>query len=206
MNLFAKKQKPEINPKEQTANDFVNVLDIKNSLLYSKDFYVFAYIRVPPLALELMSMAEQEIIIRNLAVEMSAENKPFKHLSISRPVNISGLIDDLTDSYMVAETPQQKEILKKNIDTINNFALSGDVVERQFYFIIWEKYSDGVQTDLLKRAEELCIRLNSVQKDISLLNDNEIVQLCNLYANPAYSHFEDGNIIPSIPILGGGLN
>jgi len=28
------------------------------------------------------------VIMRNLAVEMSAENKPFKHLSISRPVNI----------------------------------------------------------------------------------------------------------------------
>ena len=83
MSLFKKKQKSEINPKEQAANDFVNVLDIKNSLLYSKDHYVFAYIRVPPLALELMSVAEQEVIVRNLAVEMSAENKPFKHLSIS---------------------------------------------------------------------------------------------------------------------------
>lgn len=203
MSLFKKKQKAEINPKEQTANDFVNVLDIKNSVLYSRDHYVFAYIRVPPLALELMSVAEQEVIMRNLAVEMSAENKPFKHLSISRPVNISGLIDDLTDAYLVAETPQQKELLKQNIDTINNFALSGDVVERQFYFIIWEKYYDGVQDYLVKRAEELCMRLNSVQKDIELLNDNGIVQLCNLFANPAYSHFEDGNIIPSIPLLGG---
>jgi len=104
---------------------------------------------------------------------------------------------------LVAETPQQKELLKQNIDTINNFALSGDVVERQFYFIIWEKYYDGVQDYLVKRAEELCMRLNSVQKDIELLPDNGIVQLCNLFANPAYSHFEDGNIIPSIPLLGG---
>lgn len=203
MSIFGKKEKPEINLREQTANDYVNVLDIKNGLLYSKDHYVFAYIRVPPLALELMSIAEQDVIIRNLAVELSAENKPFKHFSISRPVNISGLIDDLTDAYLVAETPQQKELLKQNIDTINNFALSGDVVERQFYFIIWEKYYDGVQDYLTKRAEELCARLNSVQKDIELLADNEIVQLCNLFANPASSHFEDGNIIPSIPILGG---
>lgn len=149
-----------------------------------------------------MSIAEQKVIIRNLAVEMSAENKPFKHFSISRPVNISGLIDDLTDAYMVAETPQQKELLKQNIDTINNFALSGDVVERPFYFIIWEKYYDGVQDYLTKRAEELCVRLNSVQKDIERA-DNEIVQLCNLFANSASSHFENGNIIPSIPILGG---
>lgn len=203
MNLFKNKKKEEISPKVQTANDFVNVMDIKNRVLYSKDMYVFGFIRVPPISRELMSQAEQEIVIRNLAVEMSAEQKPFKFFSISRPVNISDLIDDLTDAYMVAETPQQKELLKNDIDTINNFALSGDVVERQFYFIIWEKYYDGVQDYLTKRAEELCARLNSVQKDIELLADNEIVQLCNLFANPASSHFEDGNIIPSIPILGG---
>lgn len=115
------------------------------------------------------------------------------------------MIDDLTDAYMVAETPQQKELLKNDIDTINNFALSGDVVERQFYFIIWEKYYDGVQDYMIKRAEELCSRLAVVQKDVHLLNDNEIVQLCNLFVNPAYSHFEDGNVLPSVPLLGGNV-
>ncbi len=93
-------------------NDYVNVLDIKNGLLYSKDHYVFAYIRVPPLALELMSIAEQEVIIRNLAVELSAENKPFKHFSISRPVNISGLIDDLTDAYL-GYTAAKRKLLNR---------------------------------------------------------------------------------------------
>lgn len=206
MSLFKNKKKEEINPKVQTANDFVNVMDIKNRVLYSKDMYVFGFIRVPPISRELMSQAEQEIVIRNLAVEMSAEQKPFKFFSISRPVNISDLIDDLTDAYMVAETPQQKELLKNDIDTINNFALSGDVVERQFYFIIWEKYYDGVQDYMIKRAEELCSRLAAVQKDVHLLNDNEIVQLCNLFVNPAYSHFEDGNVLPSVPVLGGDLS
>lgn len=205
MNLFKNKKKEEISPKVQTANDFVNVMDIKNRVLYSKDMYVFGFIRVPPISRELMSQAEQEIVIRNLAVEMSAEQKPFKFFSISRPVNISDLIDDLTDAYMVAETPQQKELLKNDIDTINNFALSGDVVERQFYFIIWEKYYDGVQDYMIKRAEELCSRLAVVQKDVHLLNDNEIVQLCNLFVNPAYSHFENGNVLPSVPVLGGDL-
>lgn len=206
MNLFKNKKKEEISPKVQTANDFVNVMDIKNRVLYSKDMYVFGYIRVPPISRELMSQAEQDVVIRNLAVEMSAEQKPFKFFSISRPVNISDLIDDLTDAYMVAETPQQKELLKNDIDTINNFALSGDVVERQFYFIIWEKYYDGVQDYMIKRAEELCSRLAVVQKDAHLLNDNEIVQLCNLFVNPAYSHFEDGNVLPSVPILGGNVS
>lgn len=205
MSIFKKKSTTELSPRQQTANDFVNVMDIKNSLLYSKDSYLFAYLRVPPISRELMSEPEQEMIIRNLAVELSTEQKPFKFFAISRPVNISGLIDDLTDAYMVAETPQQKELLKNDIDTINGFALSGDVVERQFYFIIWEKYHDGAHEYLLRRAEELCLRLAAVQRDVQLLNDNEIVQLCNLFANPDYSHHEDGNILPSIPILGGSI-
>ncbi|MDD4698771.1 MAG: hypothetical protein PHV07_00760 [Oscillospiraceae bacterium] len=200
-----KKTDTQINPRVTTANDFVNVKDIKNSVLYTKDGHVFAYIRVPPIALELISEAEKESIIRNLSVELSTEQKPFKFFAISRPVNISGLIDDLTDAYMVAETPQQKELLKKSIETINGFALSGDVIERQFYFIIWEKYYDGCHDDIIERAKELCSKLSCVQRDVSILSDNEIVQLCNLFANPSYSHFEDGEILPSITIMGGKI-
>lgn len=203
MNIFQRKDKPIIDPKIQSANDFVNVKDIKNGVLYSKDGYVFAYIRVQPISLDLISNSEKEVISRQLSVELSTEQKPFKDLSISRPVNISGLIDDLVDAYTMAETPQQKEILRSEIDTINSFALSGDVVERQYYYIIWEKYYDGVHDDILRRAEELCMKLSSVQRDVAVLKDNEIVQLCNLFANPSYSHYEDGNIIPSIPLMGG---
>ena len=50
MSLFKNKKKEEISPKVQTANDFVNVMDIKNRVLYSKDMYVFGFIRVPPIS------------------------------------------------------------------------------------------------------------------------------------------------------------
>lgn len=199
--LLSKKVADKVNPREKTANEFVNVQDIKNSILYTKDGYVFAYIRVPPIALELISDAEKKVIIKNLTVELSTEQKPFKFFAISRPVNISALVDDLTDSYLIAETPQQKELLKNSIDTVNGFAMSGDVIERQFYFILWEKYYDGVHDDLLHRASEFCIKLATVQKDVAILNDSEIVQLCNLFANPSYSYLEDGNVMPSLSTL-----
>lgn len=200
-SIVKKKQIEEISPKEKSANDFVNVQDIKNSILYTRDGYVFSYIRVAPIALELVSEAEKQVIIKNLTVELSTEQKPFKFFAISRPVNISALVDDLMDSYMVAETSQQKEILMNGIDTINGFAMSGDVIERQFYFILWEKYYDGVNNDLLRRANEFCTKISTVQKNVSILSDSEIVQLCNLFANPSYSHLEDGEVIPSLPIL-----
>ncbi len=203
MGLLVKNKKEEMDLTVQSANEFVNVKDIKNGILYTKDSYVFAYIRVQPIALELISENEKKILARQLSVELSTEQKPFKNLSISRPVNISGLIDDLTEAYMLAETPQQKEILKEEINTINEFALSGDVVERQYYYIIWEKYYDGVEEDIKRRAMEFCNKLSAVQRDVSVLNDSEIVQLCNLFANPGYSHYEDGATSPSIPMIGG---
>ena len=199
--IMGKKKADEISPREKSANEFVNVKDIKDSVLYTKDGYVFSYIRVPPIALELISEAEKAVIIKNLSIELSTEQKPFIFFDISRPVNLSELVDDLSDSYMVAQTPQQKELLKNSIDTINGFAMSGDVIERQFYFILWEKYYDGAHDDLLHRASEFCIKLTTVQKDVKILTDNEIVQLCNLFANPSCSHFEDGNVMPSLPIL-----
>lgn len=205
MGLLMKNKKEETDLKVQSANEFVNVKDIKNGILYTKDSYVFAYIRVQPIALELISENEKKMLARQLSVELSAEQKPFKNLSISRPVNISGLIDDLTEAYMLAETPQQKEILKEEINTINEFALSGDVVERQYYYIIWEKYYDGVEEDIKRRAIDFCNKLSTVQHDVRVLNDSEIVQLCNLFANPGYSHYEDGTTIPSIPMIIGGI-
>lgn len=201
--IARKNQTEEISLKDKSANDFVNVQDIKNSVLYTKDGYVFTYIRVSPIALELISEAEKTVIIKNLTVELSTEQNPFKFFVISRPVNISALVDDLMDSYLVAETAQQKEILKNGIDTINGFAMSGDVIERQFYFILWEKYYDGASDDLLHRAAEFCTKIAAVQKNVAILTDSEIVQLCNLFANPSYSHLEDGNIMPSLPILRG---
>jgi hypothetical protein len=200
MKLFSKKQNEE-EVKIQTANDFVNIRDIKDNILYTKDGYIFAYIRVSPIALDLLSSAEKKTITHSLTTEMSAENKPFKFLSISRPVDISSLVDDMYDSYMTAETQAQKDILKNGIDTINHFALSGEVIERQFYHIIWNIYDDDSEETLMNRANELCNKYIMCGIDANLLNQVEIIQLCNLFANPSYSHLEDGNVETTIPRL-----
>ncbi|MDR2903668.1 MAG: hypothetical protein LBU77_04105, partial [Clostridiales bacterium] len=97
MNLtelfFGKKKDPQAIErlrKIQTANDFVNVKDVRGSVLYSKDGLIFAFLRIQPISLDLLSPCEQAKKIKNFAAEFSAEKKGFKFFSISRPVDISG--------------------------------------------------------------------------------------------------------------------
>jgi hypothetical protein len=80
----------------QTANEFVNVRDIRGSVLYGKDGYIFAFLRIQPTSLDLLSPREKEKKIKSFDAEFSTEKKSFKFFSVSRPVGISGLSERLT--------------------------------------------------------------------------------------------------------------
>ena len=205
-SLFEKftKQKEVIDPKVQTANEFVNVKNIKGSILYTKDGYIFTYIKIAPISLDLLSDEEKKSSYRSLTASLSSETKPFKIFAISRPVDISSLIDDLYSTYMDATDERQRKLLAKEMDAINNFAMTGDVIERQFYIIIWEKYSDNGANDLQKRAIDLARKFEENKTIATVLDQSMIVQLCNLFANPNYAHLEDDDISPTIPLIKGG--
>ncbi len=85
--------------------------------------------------------------------------------------------------------------------SISNFALSGEVVERQFYIMLWEDYEEGIERDILKRAMEFSSKLESSSIKCNILTENKIVRLCNLINNPAYTNIEDTSFEPTIPFL-----
>ena len=39
---------------------------------------------------------------------------------------------------------------------MGSYALSGEIVERQFYIAIWDKQDEGSERDMLKKASLLC--------------------------------------------------
>ena len=81
------------------------------------------------------------------------------------------------------------------------FALSGEVVERQFYIKIWDRVSDGVERDLLQKLKLLGGYFSDSGIQTEILQQQDIVRLCNLVNNPAYVHLEDSGINAAIPIL-----
>jgi hypothetical protein len=74
---------------------------------------------------------------------------------------------------------------------MSNYAISGDVVERQFYIMIWDKYQENAERDILKETIEFVGKFESENIRCEILIEQEIVGLCNLVNNPAYVGVEE---------------
>lgn len=197
------RNKEKIDNKKQTAQDFVNVKDIKDKFLYTRDEKIASYIQINPIDINLLSKREKQSLARTLTAELTSERKTFKFIAVSRPVDISPLLTEYQNIISNTNNQKQKELLRHEMYSISNFALSGEVVERQFYIMLWEDYEEGIERDLLKRAMEFTSKLESSGIKCNILTQNKIVRLCNLINNPAYINTEGTSFEPSIPFLKG---
>ncbi|MDR2089117.1 MAG: hypothetical protein LBP73_07150 [Clostridiales Family XIII bacterium] len=179
----------------------MNVRDVRGSVLYGADGHVFAFLRIRPINLDLLSSGEKEKKIRSFAAEFSAEKKGLKFFSISRPVDVSGMSERLTRLLAEATDAAQKDLLNREIREVGAFALTGEVTERRFYAILWETAASGGEKELVKRARELENRFANCEIVAEICGRGTIVRLLNLFANPSHAHLEDDDTAPSIPFL-----
>ncbi|MBK5263232.1 MAG: hypothetical protein JJE17_11810, partial [Peptostreptococcaceae bacterium] len=146
---------------------------------------------------------EKEQICRVLTAELSSIQKPFKFLAVSRPVDITPLINEYTELLSKTNDQKQKELLRNEIMVVSNYAMSGEVIERQFYIMLWDKYQENVEKDLLKECREFLSKFESVNISSDIIKEQEIVRLCNLINNPAYVHVEDTEFERAMPFVKG---
>ena len=203
--LVLKNSKPKRTTSEedtamQTAQEYINVRDVKDKYLYTKDGLVLTFLRVHSISIDLFSKAEKKSLIKQLTAELSDIQYPFKFMAVSRPVDISPLITDMQSMLKNADD-KRKELLRQEILQMSSYALSGEIVERQFYISVWEKYEDSVEKDLLKRVSLLAEKFTTNGVGCDILAEKEIVRLLNLVNNPSYTHLEDAEVFASIPTL-----
>ena len=203
--LVLKKSKPKHNIGEeslamQTAQDFINVKDVRDKYLYTKDGLVLTFLRIHAISIDLYSKSEKNNLIKQITAELSDTQYPFKFMAVSRPVDISPLITDMQSMLKNADD-KRKELLRQEILQMSSYALSGEIVERQFYISIWDKAEDGAEKDLLKRAFLLAEKFTTNGVGCDVLGEKEIVRLLNLVNNPSYTHLEDTEFDRSIPTL-----
>lgn len=205
LNLSEKRRKDAQRGKDElaqtTANEFVNVKDIRGNFLYTRDNVALAYLKIFPISTELFSKNEKRLIAKQLTASLSSGQYPFQLLAVSRPVDISPLLSELSAALTASSDIKQKELLKHEIVEMGGFALSGEVVERQFYIKIWDKAVDGVERDLLQKLKYLSGYFADCGIQTEILEQQDIVRLCNLVNNPAYVHLEDAGFDAAIPIL-----
>lgn len=190
-------------PAAVAANEFVNVKDVRGKFLYTRDGLVMAYLKILPISIDLFSKNEKKQIVRQLTANMSSVQYPFQLLAVSRPVDISPLLSELSDTLTGTADVKQKELLRQEMLDISAFALSGEVVERQFYIKLWDKAADGAERDLLQKLKYLEGYFSDAAIRTEILEQQDIVRLCNLINNPSYVHLEDAGFEASIPMLSG---
>lgn len=184
----------QISEKQKTAQEFVNVKDIHDNFLYTRDGQIIAYIKIHPISIDLFSDNEKEQISKVLTAELSSVQKPFKFLAVSRPVDITPLVNEYQSILSETTDQKRKELLRNEIMEISNFATSGEVIERNFFIMMWSPYRQGVEPDLIKECREMIQKFESVNISSDIIKEQEIVRLCNLINNPAYTHIENMDI------------
>ena len=190
-------------PKEKikTCNEELNIKDIKNNFLYTKDDNVMSYIKIQPLNLYLLSNKEQELIIRQLSAELSSEIKELKFFSIAIPVDVGDLIEDLQEIANNCLDQIQKDLLKKHINETVRLTFTGEAVERQNFLIIAEPVGDYAEKDLLKRGMELVNKLANCNVKSEILEEQYIIQLCSGFTNMNFAFKEDSDYEDYMPII-----
>ena len=71
-----------------TANEFVNVKEIHDIFLYTKDNYIFCYLRIYPFNLDLLAEEERESIASRLAAAFDGDRKDFCYCTLPRELDL----------------------------------------------------------------------------------------------------------------------
>ncbi|MDR1320307.1 MAG: hypothetical protein LBK56_02625 [Gracilibacteraceae bacterium] len=198
-NRYKDKDAPTV-----TASEFINVKDIRGNFLYTRDGLMLCYLKLTPVSIDLYSQTEKKNLVRTLTAEMSAAQFPFKFIAVSRPIDIAPLLTELHSLLMTSDS-KQRELLRSEILEMSNFAMGGDIVERQFYIILWDKALEGAERELMGRARLTAEIFRSSKISCEVLDQQDIVRLCNLVNNPSYTHIEDNSFEAAIPLIEGGI-
>ncbi len=94
---------------------------------------------------------------------------------------------------MLSETAENKrrELLRREIKELSNYALSGEVVERRFYFQLFSKKGEAGRRYLESQISHIKNAFENNQIRCDKVDEKEIIQICNLINNPRYVHLED---------------
>lgn len=191
---------------EQTANEFVNVRDIKNIYLYTKNHYIFCYLRIYPFNLDLLSNEDRQILTNRLAANFDSDRKDWVYQAFPREIDIDGYKNFLKAKRIEElESIGKKKIIDDQIMRANELSTNGENYEHQHFFKIWGKEEldkSSTEQELKERIYSFKARYEEAQIRCEVLSEREIIKLCNLFSNNQFtSCSEIETIQPEIPFI-----
>lgn len=200
MKRLSKEKEEMISEEEGNVQEFMNISSVRDKFLYSNSKKVFTFIQIQAMDINLLSKNELRILAKNLTIELSFLDVPFKLIAVSKPTDISGVLGEYEELKMSSVDPIQKQILRNESEALLNFAMQGDVVERQFYIALWQDAKKGAEEKLQRTAEEFCRRFDVCKIHAEQLIEPDIVFMLSLINNPHYATMEE-DVGRSVPMI-----
>lgn len=192
-NRFLKKEE------DQSLNEFLNVKNIKENFLYTLDGQVIQFIKVEPINIELLTDDELESKMNFSSIEFSEEQQPYKILVIPRAVDISEHIEEQEELKRKIDDDVGIEIINNRIIYTTEIVENKNIIENEFYIMIYDSYKDNIENELMKRANNWINRLKNCGYRSDLLYEREIILLIKSFTIPEFARPEgtdyDDNIV-----------
>ncbi|MEG0962413.1 MAG: hypothetical protein RSD28_09725 [Lachnospiraceae bacterium] len=180
--------------KEQTASDFVNVKDIKDVFLYTKDDFVMGYIRVHFINIDLLSENERRNKAKRLAGSFEKDRRNFTYCSFPREIDLDNYKSNLKELHrQELNDVGRKKLLEELIVGATELSTSGENYEHQHFIKLWSKIEGNKQhaeNEIMERQQEFVARYQEVGIATEILRETEIIKLCNLFGNSEQASFE----------------
>lgn len=180
-----------IKKKNKTLNEFLNIKDVIENYLYTLDNQVLLFIKVNPINTELFSLEELENKMDMMSVEFSNEQYPYKIIVIPRKVDITDHINEQQELRQRLQNEICIDIVEKRIIATHELVADKNIIENEFYLCIWDKNSENVKENLIKRANVWKQRFKNSDFKTEILEKKDIILLLKSFTIPEFARKED---------------
>lgn len=178
------------NKNTQSLNQFLNIKDIKGNYLYTLDEQVISFIKVNPMNIELLSDKELETKMDFASIEFSNEQFPYKIIVIPRAVDISDYIREQEELRNKLTNDVCIEIINNRIISTTEMIENKNIIENEFYIMIFDANKDNIEIELNKRANNWISRLKNCGLKSEILEERDIILLVKSFTIPEFARTE----------------
>lgn len=178
------------NKNTQSLNQFLNIKDIKGNYLYTLDEQVISFIKVNPMNIELLSDKELETKMDFASIEFSNEQFPYKIIVIPRAVDISDYIREQEELRNKLTNDVCIEIINNRIISTTEMIENKNIIENEFYIMIFDENKDNIEIELNKRANNWISRLKNCGLKSEILEERDIILLVKSFTIPEFARTE----------------
>ena len=180
------------NKKDISLNEFLNIADItEEGYAITIDGYILMFLNIKPQNFELLSEQELENKMNYMSVEFSNEQYPYKILIMPKILDISDNIKEQETLKQMINNDKFIQIINNRIQFLLNLVTNKEIIENEFYLVIWEKETEKSKIELQKRANNWMNRLRNCELKSEILSKDDIIYLIKFFNLQAYKDEEN---------------